>query len=261
MPRSATLSLRGLFQWDNSIMDGLTPPDGVDKEGLINWILWRTTDFEILYPDPVILKIAISDWAKTRAASWERAWRALTVEYSPLENYDRIEEWTDNGGHSLTRGEVTSGRLDRSTENSQSGTNKNTQDTTADSDGQVDTSSSGGTETGVAGFNQSAGYADSNRTTTEDTGYSDTTSHSHSVTTDNGSTSGTGESSEIESHNGNNDITETGTTDNIRKGRAHGNIGVTTSQAMLMEELEVSTISIYNLIASDFEKEFCLLVY
>lgn len=46
-----------------------------------------------------------------------------------------------------------------------------------------------------------------------------------------------------------------------RRGRAHGNIGVTTSQQMIMSERDVADFSLYDVIAQDFAREFCLYVY
>lgn len=44
-------------------------------------------------------------------------------------------------------------------------------------------------------------------------------------------------------------------------GRAHGNIGVTTTQKMIEEERRVSGFNIYDYIADSFKKRFCILVY
>lgn len=44
--------------------------------------------------------------------------------------------------------------------------------------------------------------------------------------------------------------------------RVHGNIGVTTSQAMLESELDISKkINIYDYIADEFKKRFCIMIY
>ena len=40
-----------------------------------------------------------------------------------------------------------------------------------------------------------------------------------------------------------------------------GNIGITTTQQMIKEERDISDFSIYDYIAEDFKKEFCILVY
>ena len=47
-----------------------------------------------------------------------------------------------------------------------------------------------------------------------------------------------------------------------RRGRAYGNIGVTTSATMLREEIETrEQYNVYDLIANDFLKEFCMAIY
>ncbi len=49
---------------------------------------------------------------------------------------------------------------------------------------------------------------------------------------------------------------------NVRRGRAYGNIGVTTSMQMLIEEVEGrNRLNMYDLIVEDFKSRFCLLVY
>lgn len=63
--------------------------------------------------------------------------------------------------------------------------------------------------------------------------------------------------------------TDTGTvgndraeTENITRTREeHGNIGVTTTQAMIKEERQISDFDIYAYIIGDFKNRFCLMVY
>lgn len=56
--------------------------------------------------------------------------------------------------------------------------------------------------------------------------------------------------------------TSSGTSNATRKGRAYGNIGVTTSATMLVEEIGVrSDYNIYNLITESFADEFCVKIY
>lgn len=57
------------------------------------------------------------------------------------------------------------------------------------------------------------------------------------------------------------DNTNTTQNKNVRKGRAYGNIGVTTSQQMLREELSVAEWNLYDQIADIFLKEFIIPVY
>ena len=52
-----------------------------------------------------------------------------------------------------------------------------------------------------------------------------------------------------------------GDTDETFTRKEYGNIGVTTSQAMLKEELEVRKNNIIDFIVTSFKKRFCLLIY
>ena len=62
-----------------------------------------------------------------------------------------------------------------------------------------------------------------------------------------------------------NDTTENNTTtlDNTaqHRGRVHGNIGVTTSQQMLQQELDLGYWNIYSRITDMFLEEFCIMIY
>lgn len=51
------------------------------------------------------------------------------------------------------------------------------------------------------------------------------------------------------------------TNENVKKGRAYGNIGVTTSQQMLEAELEIDRFNLIQQITDIFKQEFCILVY
>ena len=56
--------------------------------------------------------------------------------------------------------------------------------------------------------------------------------------------------------------TETGKEEYSNKLRAHGNIGVTTSQQMLQSEIDlIPILNVYDFIANDFRSEFCLDIY
>lgn len=53
--------------------------------------------------------------------------------------------------------------------------------------------------------------------------------------------------------------TDTGTI--IREHVEQGNIGVTTTQAMIKEEREIALFNVMDVIIDDFKKRFCLLIY
>lgn len=208
----STMSLRGLYNFRPDILDDFAVPDGVSKKILFPLLVADTSDLEILYPDPDVMKYMVSAWSRSLEYKWEHLYKTTTAEYNPIENYDRTEEWTTN--------------------------NKGTEFSTVNQSGDGKTSPRG-TDTvthEVAGYD-SGTLVQSERTRT-DAGI-ETNSQTHSNMTGNNST----------------ENTET------RTGRAHGNIGVTTSQQMLQSERDIADFSIYNAIIRDFINRFCLEVY
>lgn len=99
MPKQ-TITLYSFYNWDNTLFDNLTLPEGIDKDKLIDNILLESGERSVIYSDPEFLKAAIGIWSRTYQETFERWIRALSIEYDPLENYDRREEWTDDSTHS-----------------------------------------------------------------------------------------------------------------------------------------------------------------
>lgn len=97
----ATLSILGLYDWDNTIFDGLTLPGDLDKQALITNIMLQCADLEVRYPTPEVIKPAITAWSVTQQSVWDKLYQTTVVEYNPIYNYDRTEEWTEenNGEH------------------------------------------------------------------------------------------------------------------------------------------------------------------
>lgn len=54
---------------------------------------------------------------------------------------------------------------------------------------------------------------------------------------------------------------DTETDNSTKKGRAYGNIGVTTTQELIKQEREISEFNIYDHILQGFKSRFCLQVY
>ena len=107
---SARLTLLGLYKADNTIFDLMKLPEGVDRDLIINNILLKTSDFEILYPDPNFIKPAIELWSNKWYRTFKKWYEVLNLEYNPLENYDRYADWTEDTSHDHTITNVMSGK-------------------------------------------------------------------------------------------------------------------------------------------------------
>lgn len=90
----ATLSILGLYNYDNTIFDNLVTPFE-DNGNLIQNILMECAELEILYPDANFMKFAIGVWSQKQLPIWNKLYNTEKVEYNPLENANRTEETND----------------------------------------------------------------------------------------------------------------------------------------------------------------------
>lgn len=95
------ITLIGFEQFLNyenkSLFDGLVLPEGIDLEVLKSTIMLSGGEFEVLYSNPEFMRDQISYWGQRNYRTFEKWIKALNIEYDPLYNYDRHEEWTDEG--------------------------------------------------------------------------------------------------------------------------------------------------------------------
>ena len=134
---TSKITLIGLNRWMNDINEDLFEqldlPEGIDKDTLTNNILLQGADFEVMYSDPMFMKDAIGLWASKWYRTFEKWVDALSLEYNPLENYDRKEDWSDT----LNKGIKTSARRDNGNTRTFLNTDTETPGTTVTDEKQV----------------------------------------------------------------------------------------------------------------------------
>lgn len=91
----ATLSILGLYNYDPSIFDNFKLPAQMDREVVFGNLLSELAELEVLYPSNTVIKSVIGFWSSKMLEKWERLYATTQLEYNPIENYDRIEEFTD----------------------------------------------------------------------------------------------------------------------------------------------------------------------
>ena len=233
---SAKITTVGFYQYmnacNNDLFGLLNIPPGIDKDILINNILLRGGEFEVVYSNPEFYKSAIGLWSNKHYRTFEKWINALNIEYNPLENYDRMEDWTDENTR-LNTGTV----QDDNTINNNT-INSGTQSINANGHDSFSGSGSNTSIDTVSAYNSNSFENDKkNDVSTSNETNSNTTTEN--IRTDN--------------------LTESYTSN--RHGRLHGNIGVTTSQQMLQSELDIAKWNIYEQITDLFLNEFCVMVY
>lgn len=221
---SAAMTMLGMSNFVPDLFDDLTFPAGIDKETAVDEILLKCGEFEVFYSNPVFLKTAITHWGKKHYRTFAEWVKALAIEFDPLYNYDRFEEYTDE--------RVTSGSRAADSE-----TNANSTSSTSTS-----TTGSTGNQRDVSAYD-SATYEPREKETGSNSGTS----------SGNGIANNLSKESSSEQSNGLEQSKHTA--------HLYGNIGVTTSTQMLEDFLRVERFTIYEEIADLFVSEFCIMVY
>lgn len=237
---TSKITLMGMYRWfkvnNDDLFKNLSVPSGIQKSVLEDTILMNGAEFEVLYSDGDFMQEMIGNWSLKWQRTMKRWVDALAIDYAPLENYDRQEEWTDK-----------STGLNSDTKTASDAKTENRSDNTMTSAVSSSTGS-GNTEDKKSAYDSSE-YQNYQKSDTSSSGNNTSNGVEAAVSKQDGTLSHT--------ENGN----SVNTTEANRTGRAHGNIGVTTSQQMLEAELDVSRFNLYDEISYLFLSEFCIYTY
>lgn len=268
----AKMSIVGLWSHDNSIWDGFNVPEGMNKDTAVNFIMSSTQEMSVIYTEPESMKFMISNWSGRMLPIWTKLYRTTVLDYNPIENYNRSEEWEEKRVGKVDE-DITKDieRTDNRTLNKSYGKNtvNNTQHSGNDvlKDEGTNTVAPGQTTTNSAKAFNDGNFVEREKTAlsgqnTETANMSHTTTYNSNVKisnsgadtetgTDNLKTIGTDIISTVRNDN-----------DNMtKKGIAKGNIGVTTTQQMIEQERLVAVYDIYTAIVDSFKENFCVMIW
>ncbi len=233
----ATQTLLGLYQIglqrDQNFFDKLTFPEGIDHDVAVTNILHQAGDFEVLYPSLDFMCNACEMFSTKWARTFEKWLNVMNIDYEPLENYNRLEHWSDStsesSAHSLSSSESTSASDSTSTSVYTSDSTSNS--TTTDND--------------ISAFNAN-------------TLQNDTSAAVDAITA--GQSKNDSKTQNMSLSRVDNKLHEDNEREHFfdHEGRVHGNIGVMTTQAMFKEEWELAKLNIYDEIYILFAREFLI---
>ena len=261
----AKITLYGMTRWmqesEDDLFANMDLPDGWDKDILVDTILLHGAEFEVLYANPDFMKNAIGAWSNKWYFTLERWLKALSIDYDPLENYDRREEWSEAGSRNKTESGTDSGtRQNAESRSNNSTTSTNTNSSTANSlysKSEHDSTN----EHQVSAFDASTYQPESKDILTGD----DTVTNESTAASTSGNSQSTDAVNEnvarSETDSRSRTDTESEQNASAHSGRIHGNIGTLTSQAMLQSELEIATFNMYEEAANLFLTELCIYVF
>lgn len=241
---TAKITLIGMYKYDNDLFHDLTLPEGIDKDLLIQTLLLRGAEFEVLYADPDFFKMSIGIWSGKWFRTFSEWLRGTQATWNPIHNYDKTEDIRDEARKKFNE-KTTADYTDSRTANLEDKTTFNNADTTSQT---VDST----TQHDVSAYD-SSGYSPSSKDTINN-GTSQV-DHSGDVTLATTGTDKTNHKGTLEDKGGSEQNT------NIHTAHVYGNIGVTQASDMLRSFYDISQWNLYDHISDVFVNELLIPVY
>lgn len=127
------ITLWGMYQYEPDLFKECILPVGLNKEEFITRLMRTRGELYPYHQVPGWIRTNSAEFFQERYDEWRRMYAALMAEYSPIENYDRTEEWDDKHTHSGN--DVTTDTYGRGNTNTTNGTSTSQMDVSAyDSD-------------------------------------------------------------------------------------------------------------------------------
>lgn len=278
----ATLSLLGLYNYDESLLDGLIEslpnryglPSGyadsyytdviIDPQTVVENLLVECAEFEILYSDFNALKRIIKIWSAKEKLVWQKMYNTICYKYNPIWNKDGKSVWTERQSATGKKTETEKGSKTTNANGTSNDEYTSTSNTTNKTTGTGTNTRTGSDETtGKVSAYDSTDFQ--NREKTNSTASENNSTESTEDFTGNGKVTNSGTKTIANSGNETNDVSRE-TSDNNTGETTHeqtetGNIGITLTQQMITAEREIAMFNIIDFIINDFKERFCLLIY
>lgn len=278
----ATMSLLGLYNFDESLLDGLIEnlpnkdgiPSGyadsyytdvaIDPQTLVENLLVECAEFEILHADFNALKRIIKIWSAKEKLVWQKMYNTICYKYNPIWNKDGKSTWTERQTGSGTRTETEKGTKTTNangtttdeftstsdTQNKTTGTGTNTRTEQDETTGKVSAYDSTDFQNREK-TNSTASENNSTESTEDFTGSGKVTNKGTKTVANTG-----GETNDVSR-----EMSDSNTGETTHEQVETGNIGVTMTQRMITAEREIAVFNIIDFIINDFKERFCLRIY
>ena len=237
---------------------GANVPDPLNLETVINAIMVRCGLLTPVYPEPEVFREMTQHWFDTKQWTFEHLIKVIQAEYSPIENVyeDRIE--TTTYGHTNTK---TGGYKDTNAgKDTVKDSGKDSIEESGTDERDISNSGTDSTTNTISAFNSATYQPDNQSETTHGHAVDDDITYGKQTDTTFGKQTDTTHGHTLERVYNSEKDTQGGE-DKLSVNR-HGNIGVTTNQRMINEELELLRhFDIYSYIAKLFEEDMFIMIY
>ena len=225
------LTLQNLLQYNNTLFDDITLPDGAVRDLLVQQIVAQYGDMQPICPDWPALKYYVNSWFGAHQQQLQHLWNDYIATYNPVYNRDGYVEEIRSPNLVHTDKE----RSDASVtgESSASGTSSSTGSNSSSGTGSSTRIEYGSTTSKYQGF-QSTAFQDVSKTVPENTATDNALSSSDESSSATGYNTQTGSSESHTSTTGQKEHTETGH-ERIER-HEYGNVGLTMASQMLRDD-------------------------
>lgn len=252
------LSLLGMYQYDDTILDNLVLPEALEEKRSIikDNLLMESAELEVLFPDFAMLKYAIGVWSQKELPVWQELYDTTQYEYNPIWNKDGTFKELETRNLAGTSNNTETRNLAGSRNSTETSSNTETRNLA----GSESESGSGSDDTSnyVYGYNSETRARESDSET--DTSYSRS-----NQSTQTGTIGNQGSNTIQDSSTDTGTVTDQGNTSDTgtiaRERVEQGNIGLTSTQELIEKQRAVVEFNIMNRIIKDFIQRFCILVY
>lgn len=278
----AMMSLLGLYNFDESLLDGLIEnlpnkdgiPSGyadsyytniaVDPQTVVENLLVECSEFEILYADFNALKRIIKIWSGKEKLVWQKMYNTICYKYNPIWNKDGKSAWTERQTGNGTKKETEKGSKTTKANGTTNDEFTSTSNTTNKTTGTGTNTRTGTDETtGKVSAYDSTDFQNrekTNSTASENNSTESAEDFSGSEKVTNSGTKTIANTAD-ETNNVSRETSDNNTGETTHEQSETGNIGVTMTQQMISAEREIAVFNIIDFIINDFKERFCLLIY
>lgn len=273
---SAWISVLGLYNYDNTVFDDFVIPEELDKETLIEEIMARFAELEVIYPNPITFKRVIGFWSKSRLANWQHLYDTTMYKYNPLNNHNmesigkiignvETESKDDYISHTTTDNTKNKSENVNYTDSLSGDEKGNDKELTKGNDGFNSVEQDNNFVYGFNSANKALRNSEEDTIKTTDEWNTDKTAND-SRDWRKGETSEK-RLNENEKDNSSKwdksgrlkaDVTESV---NDTAKNSEGNTGIYSRQMLIQQERELAEFSVYEYIIRDFKKRFCIQVW
>lgn len=242
---------------EDDFLDCFYFPDDSLRDDFLNYFLLEYGEFTPIYQQPEMLITHITALSKALKHTIDKLYATLSLEYNPIENYDRHENSTDT----VESEKNVSGEMDNTLTYSGG-------ETTTYSGGETTTYA--GSETDSREPHQIEHKVSADNTgdyfpSSLDAENGDINTKTFNNRTDSTAYSNRNDSKQYNNRydvtRGNNSNEEALNQTNTHAARIHGNVGVTTSQQMIESERQLVLFNFFDVVAGLYGEKLCILLY